>query len=112
MPVTFVLSSVSVRKVSGWSARCHADDYERTFSGIRGLVVLSKPGEIFVFDPWHPRLVFLAIVSFRPLGIGLVLLWLRRDNVLWVHGILFRHDVVVLRGLVLNGICLMRGNVL
>ena len=34
----------------------------RTFRSITGLVIFCKPFQVLVFDPWHPRLVFLVVV--------------------------------------------------
>lgn len=47
---------------------------ERTFGGVRSLVIVAEPLKILVLHPWHPSLVLLVVVLAGPLPVRLLLL--------------------------------------
>lgn len=47
----------------GWSENLGRGD--GTFRGVRSLI-LSEPGEILIFDPWHVVIVVIVILLFGP----------------------------------------------
>ena len=42
---------------------------ESTFGSV-GCLVLTEPGQVLVFDPWHPVVVMLVVFLLRPVGHG------------------------------------------
>ena len=62
----------------------------RTFSNVGSFVILAKPLQVLVLNPWHPLLILITISFICPFSVALLALFLIGKIVIQVLLLLFR----------------------